>query len=291
MATSHRLTLLLAGTFAVSLCTLNQVQGQVLYSSVGSLYNQNFDSLPNSPENVSLGASPIGWIDDTTTPGANQFSILGWYLFHPTVQSEGGANGNQRMRIGAGTANTGAFMSYGASANTDRALGDLGSNTLAPAGGEIYFGLRLRNNTGVALGSFTLTYNGEQWRDGGAATPVAQGITFSHSTSATTISDSAGHLSVPGLGFSSPVFVNITTGAAVDGNVAGRVNGISATVTVDWQPGTDLWLRWSDVNHAGNDHGLAIDDLVFTAQVPEPSSAALLVLGGLSLLLARRKKN
>ena len=29
--------------------------------------------------------------------------------------------------------------------------------------------------------------------------------------------------------------------------------------------GQEVWLRWSDVDHTGNDHGMAIDDLVITA--------------------------
>jgi len=286
------LTLTAAIVATLALTALQEARGSESYSIVGSAYSQNFDSLPNSPQNTSLGATPIGWIDDTTAPGASQFSILGWYLYHPLPLSEGGANGNQRMRIGAGTVNVGGFMSWGASGATDRALGDLGSNTLAPVGGDIYFGLRLRNDTGVALERFTLTYNGEQWRDGGAATPNAQTMAFMYSTTATAISDpNSSFTMVPALNFTSPVFANTGSGAAVDGNVAGRINGITSIVTgFSWAPGTDLWLRWDDISNVGNDHGLAIDDLIFIAEVPEPSAFALLALGGVTLLAIRRRQ-
>jgi hypothetical protein len=147
------------------------------YDLPGSVYSQDFNSLPNSPANTSLGNSPIGWTDDNTTPPAGNFSIPGWYLYHPAVVAEGGANGHQRMRIGAGTANTGAFMSWGAAGSTERGLGMVGSNTLAlgpggtpPDNNENYYGLRLTNNTGQTLGEFTLTFTGEQWRDGGTTT-------------------------------------------------------------------------------------------------------------------------
>lgn len=273
-------------------------RGSVSYSTAGSIYSQNFDSLPNTPQNASLGttASAVGWTDDNAAPGVGQFSIVGWYLYHPTVQSEGGINGHQRMRIGAGTANTGAFMSFGGSGSTDRALGAINANTLTPTpppGVDVYIGLRLNNNTGVTLDNFTLTYNGEQWRDGGDAAPNAQGLVFMWSTTATAISDPNTSFTLEsGLNFTSPVFANTGAGAAVDGNVAGRVNGITATVTgINWLPGTDLWLRFNDVNNVGNDHGLAIDDLTFTAvAVPEPSALALIGLGAASLIVFRRRK-
>lgn len=279
---------------ALALAAPQQASASVSYSTPASAYTQNFDTLPNTPQNVSLGASPTGWTDDNTAPAAGQFSIQGWYLYHPTSQAEGGANGHQRVRIGAGTVNTGAFMSFGSSGSTERALGDVGSNTLAPAGGDIYIGLRLRNDTGLTLDSFTLSYNGEQWRDGGNNPAVAQGMTFMWSTTASLISDpNASFTTVGALGFTSPVFVNTGSGAAVDGNNAGRVAVSAVTVTgINWASGADLWLRWDDINDTGNDHGLAIDDVSFSADVavvPEPGTAALLGLGALSLAGIRRR--
>lgn len=270
------------------------------YTTPGSFYTQDFNTLPNTPQNVSLGttAAGVGWTDDSASPGASQFSIVGWYLYHPIVQAEGGVNGHQRVRIGAGTVNTGSFMSFGASGSTERALGDIGSNTLADAPGgysDIYLGIRLHNNTGQALNSFTVSYDGEQWRDGGSGggTPVAQTMSFMYSTIATSISDTNTlFTTVTALNFTSPVFANTGSGAGVDGNGAGLVAGISATVTgIDWQPGTDLWLRWDDPNNTGNDHGLAIDNFSFSATVvPEPSALVLGGVGLAALLLLRRRK-
>jgi hypothetical protein len=272
------------------LVVLPTAEAQVSYGAVDSIYAQNFDSLPNTPENATLGSTTAGWVDDTSSPGANQFSILGWYLLHPLTLTEGGASGNQRVRIGAGTANTGAFMSYGASGSTDRALGSLPSNALTPAGSEVYFGLRLRNATGVTLESFTLSYTGEQWRDGGSATPAAQTLTFGWSTSATGLTNGI-FTAEANLSYNSPIFLNTGAGAAVNGNTTGAVSVVGYTVNgINWQPDTDLWLRWSDVNNAGNDHGLAIDDLQFAATVPEPSTWALLALGAAALFGLRGRK-
>src|SRR4051794_36810428 len=69
----------------------------VSYDTDGSSYTQNFDTLPNSPTNATLGNSPIGWTDDNAAPGSGNFSILGWYLYHPTSVTEGGFNGHQRL--------------------------------------------------------------------------------------------------------------------------------------------------------------------------------------------------
>ena len=264
----------------------------VAYSTAGSTYSQNFDSLPNSPTNATLGNSPTGWTDDNAAPGAGNFSILGWYLRHDTGPlAEGGFNGNQRMRLGNGNVNTGAFWSYGGTGSTERALSSLASNTTAAVvdGQNQYIALRLTNNTGITLDSFTLEYDGEQWRDGGAAIPVAQSMLFSYMVNAANIKD-AGFTAAPSLNFTSPVFVNTGAGAAVDGNAAGRVNNISATVGgLTWLPGQDLWVRWADLNDSGNDHGLGIDDVNFSA-TPEPASLGLLAIGALGLARRRRSR-
>src|ERR1043165_3701556 len=119
----------------------------VSYTTPGSSYLQNFDSLPNTPENASLGNSPAGWTDDNASPGANNFSIPGWYLYHSISVTEGGFTGHQRFRNGAGASGAGAFYSCGSTGSTERALGDVGANTLAPNNGFLYYGLKLTNNT------------------------------------------------------------------------------------------------------------------------------------------------
>jgi hypothetical protein len=280
----------------------NPATAAIIYSIPGSTYSQNFDSLPNTPENTSLGATPIGWTDDTSTPGAGQFSIVGWYLFHPIAATEGGANGHQRMRIGVGTANTGAFMSFGSTGSTERALGMLNSNTMAAAGSNAFYGARITNNTGRQLASFTLSYTGEQWRDGGTPTTgsVAQTTTFAYDVGAASL-DAATFSPEPLLDFTSPSFgattENTTSNQATNmnwrnGNLPANRTVIGpVTVTgLNWQPGTDLWIRWVDLNNAGNDHGLAIDDLEFSAEVPEPASFALVAIALIGACAMRRSR-
>ena len=254
------------------------------------VYTQDFDSLPITPENTSLGTTPAGWKDNDPAPPAANFSIPGWYLFHSTTQAEGGFSGNQRMRIGAGTANTGAFMSFGASGSTERALGNVGSNTQMGAGGQIVYGLRLTNNTVDTLTEFTLNYTAEEWRDGGQTTTgsLAQSVTFGYKLAAANIQDT-GFTDVAALGFTSPTF-GATSGTALNGNAAANQVAVSGTVTgLEWLPGTDLWIRWSDPDHPSSDHGLGIDNLSFSATVPEPASLAIFGLVG-TMFAARRRR-
>lgn len=282
---------------ALALASVPAVHASVSYTTAGSSYSQTFDSLPNTPANTSLGNSPTGWTDDNASPGAGNFSIVGWYLYHPTATTEGGFNSHQRMRISTGSATTGTFYSYGASASTERALGDIGANTLAPDGqtgndaGNLYIALRLSNNTGQTLDSFTLGYTGEQWRNSGAN--IAETMTLSWSTTATAVSDpSSSFNNVAGLSWTSPTVS--ATAATLDGNASGNRIVISPiTVTgLNWAPGTDLWLRWTDPQLSGAlDQGMSIDDLTFSADiaVPEPSVCALLGLGALGLIIRRRR--
>jgi hypothetical protein len=191
-------------------------------------------------------------------------------------------------------------MSWGASGNTERSLGSLDSNTMASdtAGDSMSIGLRISNNTGLTLTDFTLTYDGEQWRNGGSGT--ANALRFAYSLTASTanwtnVTGGADFTGVSALDFVAPVVS--TTAAAVDGNTAGggggKIAGITATVSgLNWAPGTDLWLRWQDLSDAGADDGLGIDNVSFSAiQTPEPSSLSLLVLATTGFVIARRRKS
>ncbi len=291
---------------SIGTCTLlisslgDQSFASINYTIAGATYSENFDSLPTDPpNNASLQGSGTGqyvngWQDDTTTVAGNHISLPGWYLWHPLqpTGTEIGSNGHQRFREGNGQ-NTGSFWGFASAASaSDKALGDIGSNTTAPDGGNLDMGLRLVNNTGLTLDTFTLTYDGEEWRDGQSASAETLLFSYSLSTSVADWTNNASYTSVAALNFTSPVFAGTSSsGTAVDGNSAGKVAGITATITgISWAPGTELWLRWSDPQLAGNaDDGLAIDNLSFSAiQTPEPSCLSLLALAGIGWMIRRR---
>jgi hypothetical protein len=213
--------------------------------ALGTPITQNFDSLANT------GATNT-WTDNTTLPG--------WYS-----QFAASSANPTTYAADTGSSSAGEIYSFGiagAHPVTDRALGSIASNGT----GAIYNGLRLSNDTGSTIGSFSISYTGEQWRNAGNSS--AQTLSFQYQVAnAGTITDAntptTGWISFSALDFVSPI--TGTTATALDGNAAANRTAKSANVTVTVGAGQEIWLRWADANDSGADHALAIDDLSVTA--------------------------
>jgi predicted extracellular nuclease len=204
----------------------------------GMTYSQNFDTLATS------GTTNV-WTDDTGT-------LAGWYAAKSVAP-----NNITTYRADSGTSNTGALYSYGTGTTTERALGSASSGTP----GTIYYGVQFTNNTGVTIGSLNISFNGEQWRNGGNTS--AQTLAFHYQVGATSLITGT-WTSVTALDFVTPT-VGATI-AALDGNAAANRTAKSGSITgLSLAPGGTIWLRWMDINDASNDHGVAIDDLTVTA--------------------------
>lgn len=235
-------------------------KAEIAYTTPGATYSQDFDSLASTGTNVS-------WANDST--------IAGWNLFRRTNATDTTPVAMTSYNAGDGSVNTGAFYSFGTTGSSERALGGIASGGAAfgsPPSGTVagWIASNIRNATGQTLSSFTLSFNGEQWRDGGNGTPVAQTMKFEYGFGSTFAGVTT--WTAPGGTFdwASPVFT--TTGAAVNGNSTGLVTNRGGTITgLNWTDNTTLWLRWIELNDSGNDHGLAIDSLSFSA-VPEAST-------------------
>ncbi len=120
----------------------------------------------------------------------------------------------------------------------------------------------LQNDSGNTLTEFSISYSGEQWRNGGNTNTHSLSFEYGFGTSFSAVSS----WTAAGSSFNFTSIVNTSTAAAVVGNVAGLAAGRGGTVTgLNWTAGQSLWLRWVDLNDTGNDHGLAIDDVSFTA--------------------------
>ncbi|MDQ8190952.1 hypothetical protein [Roseibacillus persicicus] len=214
------------------------VAGPIVMTGTGS-YSQDFNSLPAS------GATR--WNDDST--------LEGWYADRRTSPFD--------LFSGTGSSNSPQFYNFGTSQSTDRALGSVASTS---AGSHAY-GVLFQNNSGTTLVINSVSYTGEQWRNGGNDT--AQTLEFSYYRNYNIINTADyanelpfGWISHQGLSFTSPIAVANTL--TLDGNADENRTEISSNPGISVADGEYVMLRWIDVNDSGNDHGLAIDDLHVT---------------------------
>ncbi len=241
MPKTLRNTLTAIALMATSFLLASPASAQVSLSTIDTPYTQTFDTLPAS--------GSATWTNNST--------ILGWYHARTGTGTTIVAND--------GASNAGNLYSYGTGTTTDRALGSLGSGNAAV--GNLFWGVRLQNNTGATITSLDIAYVGEQWRNGGG-TGLAQTVAFSYLVGSPAVSGTlaefqAAGVAVPALSFTSPVFS--TTAATLNGNLAPNRTALSFTISgLNIPNGTEVMLRWSDPDHASNDHGLAIDEFSVT---------------------------
>jgi hypothetical protein len=253
---------------SAALLVLLPAHADISVTSPSFTYSENFDTLSTS-------TTASAWVNDST--------LAGWSLFT-------GAGGTVPTIVGGtGSSTAGSFYSFGSAGSGERALGSLASGGAyfgSPASGAVagWIALALTNTSGGTLDSFTVAYDGEQWRNGGNTTPHSLALEYGYGASFGSV---AGWTAIST--FTSPVAS--ATAAAVDGNGAGLVTGLGATVATPWAAGDTLWLRWADLNDVGNDHGLAIDNLSFSVSVvPEPGTVALWLAGMAAIgFVARRR--
>jgi predicted extracellular nuclease len=205
------------------------VLAQVSLGAVNTPYGENFDSL------ASTGTT------NTDVPA-------GWAF------SEAGTNANGQYRAVSGTSNTGDTLSLGV--DTDRAFGTLLSGSLTST-----IGASFRNDTGVSISTLAIAYTGEQWRQGGTAR--FDQMDFQYSLDATSLTTGT-WTDVNELDFVAPNG-GATTGP-LDGNApANRVAIGHSLEGLALADDAVIWIRWNEVNAAGADDALGIDDFSITA--------------------------
>lgn len=191
------------------------------------------------------------WVNGITAPG--------WYAktdATPTIST---------YAANTGTTTTGALYAFGVEGTnplSDRALGLISSNSFTGASGtgKGYIGWRLKNNTGSTVNSLTVTWTGEQWRKENNA--AAHTLNLYYQTGETVTDPTSGTWTSASSVFTSPI-TGATTATALDGNApANRVADIVAVLSdLNLADGQEIMLRWEDLNDAGSDHAMAIDDL------------------------------
>ena len=131
-----------------------------LYTTNGNWISEDFNGLPTANQSTVLN----NWVDDVTLPG--------WYRKLDT-DGTGAPDVPLRFRVDDGTGSGGSLCSYGTYGSTDRALGGVPSSNIP----ILRFGMQLVNGTGDTLDSFSLSFVGEQWRQGNTG---AQTLQFSY---------------------------------------------------------------------------------------------------------------
>lgn len=212
---------------------------QVPMTGTGS-YSQDFNTLANT--------GTVAWSDNSTIPN--------WY-------SQRSGSGTTYI-ASTGNGNQGSLYSFGATSSTERALGSLGSSNAAA--GNFAHGLSFQNTSSGNIGTITVSYAMEQWRNGAPTPQAAQSITFWYKVSSSAITQLNPNVNttwtqVTALTGTSPIFTGAA--AALDGNLAAnrvvlsniQIPGLELT------PGQYLMIKWDDPDQTGNDHGLSIDDV------------------------------
>jgi DNA/RNA endonuclease G (NUC1) len=231
----------------------------------GGTYSQDFNSLfATSGYDSDTAASITGNGPHQLTAAPFNGTELGaWW-----IAKFGGTGANARFKVDDGTAVNGAIYSYGTSGSSDRALGSVASGSTVSR-----FGVILNNNSGQTLTQFTVSYTGEQWREGNSA---ANTLTFAYAVDPTDL-NTGNYVGASALSFTAPINgTTSTSGVVLDGNASGNRRAVSATITgIVWPAGSRLILRWSDADDLNNDDGLAIDDFAFTAVNAGPVAPAI----------------
>jgi hypothetical protein len=245
----------------------------IAYNSPGSVYTQNFDSLPDPGATSVNTANPVT-IDGITYSLANPLdfaypaiatgnvgglgdpAMAGWYGMADPTASVG-------TRFGAtdGDQTTGGDLSFGSPNNSDRALGLLATSTTGYTG----FGAKFVNETGAALDCISLEFTGEVWRQSN----IGKTVEFYYlidPTATNTLSTNATAF-LPGLNVTFPTVGGDSGGAAVVGTLAANQTRLALTnqVITNWPPGAALWLVWEMPDSTGKAQGLGIDNLSFSA--------------------------
>jgi len=227
-----------------------------------------------------MGASgtspPSGWTVGGLNPVTNQ---------DPT-------NGNTRpitaaqLVVDNGSTNgdpNGISYNYGSTGSSDRALGNIPKTTQ----GDRVMQVAITNNTGYTLDSITISYWGEQWRQGQCTPPSGQPekLRVYYSTTSAT----GGYIRINQLDFFAPQTDPANADRPLDGNAAAnRTYLTSGALATTIAPGAKFYIRWYDQNDLNTrDHGLAIDDVQVTG-TPEPAAIGLMGLGITAMLRRRR---
>jgi hypothetical protein len=242
------------------------------YDSPGSVYDQNFDGLPN-PGALSVNSGNPVTINGITYSLANPFgfaspvfasgnlgglgiaSLAGWYGMAAPTASIG-------ARFGAtyGDQTTGGIISFGSPNSNQRALGLLATSST----GFTAFGAKFVNQTPQTMTRMTLQFTGEVWRQ----SDLSKTLQFYYLVDPTAASGFSTNYTAldENLSVSFPTVAQDVGGIAVDGTSSlNQTNLGVVNQPINWPPGAALWLVWTMLDPTGKAQGLGIDNFSFSA--------------------------
>jgi len=259
----------------------------IAYIAAGSVYTQDFNSLPD-PGVASVNTANPVTIDVITYSLADPFdfaypvsssgssgglgisSMAGWYgLANPD------ASVGSRFGATDGDQTTGGQISFGLPNDSNRALGLLATSTT----GYTVFGAKFINDTMSTLNYINLQFTGEVWRQSNV--PKTLEFYYFIDPTATAAFSTSATAFLPDLNVNLPTVSADVGGVAVDGTSPLNQTNLSVTnqVITNWPPGAALWLVWEMADSTAKAQGLAIDNLSFSASVlPSGFSAPSLIL-------------
>jgi hypothetical protein len=222
--------------------------GLMFYTQAGEVFMPNLGRGLPSASRVS-----VSWRDNYTIPGlfaaADNMGTLATYRIH-----ESSADGRVHQWRADTTSSTG-FIGGRPNALT----------------GAMHFGIRLTNNTGQKLNRLTVRYTGRQFH-------VSRSTVAGRLQVALRIGGTAGltagqWLAVPRLEFPGPQ-VGPANVQGTDLNPYAEAAFVRVPETTvagfEWLPGTDLWIRWSQLADSDSSHGLGFDGVSIAAHHAQP---------------------
>ncbi|MGP8200266.1 MAG: immunoglobulin domain-containing protein [Limisphaerales bacterium] len=276
------------------------------YTSVGSVYTQNFDTLPD-PGTVSVNNSTITFPTPTTaTIGGTNYNVSNPFDFAAPLSVSGdlgfgGLNlptmvgwyssdlGNQQIQATSGDNTTGLIVSFGCTnaINTvnplyptnNRALGMLsspatsaGGNSGDPADG--IFALRIRNLSGHTLTNLNLSYVSELWRNTLNSNIMTNWFYVDpFGTNTTPTNNWTGGLT--NLQFSTNLGGVTHSLSKIYGTNAPiattNMSFVNVPLGTSWPEGGILWIVWEETTALSGAQGIGIDNLVFSSGGPSLS--------------------
>jgi hypothetical protein len=218
---------------ALAVAPAAKAQVPIEVTEANTTFKQNFNTLAPSGSNSAT----------TLPPGV--------------IFAEAGTGADTTYSANDGTVLNPNTYSFGLGTNLDRAFGEI-TGTL-----QSIVGFGFHNATGAPITGVLIGYSGEQWRLGSSAAPVDK-LDAQYSLGGAAAINSGAFTDIDELDFSSPENAPGSVGALNGNSAANRTVFEPFWVPASVPPGALLWIRWIPVNAAGNNDGLAIDDVTIT---------------------------